>query len=73
MMIEDILSRVEICDKCHKTFTFEQRLFPLLLKRCHICKRLLCPNCWGHKHLLAWKYCAHCQPAANNEQGKELK
>lgn len=66
-IITEILNSIETCDNCNESFTFEQRLFPMVFHRCLICHGNLCPKCWGHKHLLAWKYCKDCKPDYENE------
>ena len=67
-VIKEALESIEVCDKCGKEYNFEQRQFPMVFHKCRICKRNLCPNCWGHKHLLAWKYCSGCKPSADENQ-----
>ena len=67
MGIKEILEKIETCAGCNKQFTFEERLFPMELKKCQKCGRLLCPKCWGHTHLMAWRYCIGCQPQFPSE------
>jgi len=71
--IEQIINSIMTCDGCKKQFTFYERQFPREFRECKICKRDLCCNCWGHKHLLAWKFCAHCCPSLDCDQSKISK
>ena len=66
-MLKNILNSIEHCDGCGWDATFAEREFPMMFHRCQICGRNLCPNCWGHKHLLAWKYCKDCRPNYESE------
>ena len=61
-VIEEALNSVETCDNCQWVATFEERKFPMMFHTCKICGRNLCPKCWGHKHLFAWRYCKDCRP-----------
>ena len=52
-----------ICIKCgSKEVMFGKNAFPMMFHKCQQCGRTLCPDCWKHKHLFAWKYCYDCNP-----------
>ena len=61
-MTELLKEEIKICDGCDRSFPLMQRLFPRHFNHCQICERDLCPECWGHRHLFAWKYCSKCHP-----------
>ena len=66
-VIEDILNSIEHCDRCGWDATFAEREFPMVFHKCKICERNLCPKCWGHEHVMAWKYCKDCKPNYEEE------